>query len=189
MHLAYQKTNIPAVEQRLSQLIRARDEALAIHELSRQMMISRTNRSFIPFRKGDQVWLDSKNLKIGYPTRKLAPKREGPFLIEEVISTHAYKLKLPLQWKIHPVFHVGLLTPFKETDTHGPNYLKPPPDLIEGEFEHEVEAIVAHWKQGQRVRYLIKWAGYPTSENTWEPESNLKHMPEILKQYKNSTRL
>ena len=113
-------------------------------------MITRTNRTFHPFKLGDTIWLDSKNLKLGYPTRKLALKREGPFRISEVVSTHAYRLDLPDQWRIHPVFHAALLTPFVETETHGTNYLKPLPDLIDGQEEHEVEAIVAHKRQGQR---------------------------------------
>ena len=147
-------------------------------------MIAQTNQTFHPFKLGDTVWLDSKNLKLGYPTRKLAPKREGPFRILEVVSTHAYRLELPDQWRIHPVFHAALLTPFVETETHGANYLKPPPDLIDGQEEHEVEAIIAHKRQGQKYRYLVKWLGYPSSENTWEPEVNLKHSAEILKAYK-----
>ena len=32
-----------------------------------------------PFKVNNRVWLDSKNLKIPYQSRKLAPKREGPF--------------------------------------------------------------------------------------------------------------
>ena len=79
---------------------------------------------------------------------------------------------------------MALLTPFIETETHGANYLNLLPDLIDGQEEHEVEGIVAHKRQGQRYRYLVKWLGYPTSENTWEPEVNLKHSTEILKAYK-----
>jgi hypothetical protein len=90
--LAYAKTDVPAVEQRIAQLQKAHNKALASHELARQMMANRINKKFQPFKEGDKVWLDSKNLKIGYPTRKLAPKREGPFSITKVISTHAYQL-------------------------------------------------------------------------------------------------
>ena len=44
--------------------------------------------------------------------------------------------------KIHNIFHVDLLTPFVETTAHGPAYMPPPPDLIDGHEEQEVEAIL-----------------------------------------------
>jgi Chromo (CHRromatin Organisation MOdifier) domain len=65
----------------------------------------------------------------------------------------------------------------------------PPPELIEGELEHEVEAIIAHKRQGSHYKYLIKWKGYPSAENTWEPESNLKHSPNLLDTYKRKKKL
>jgi len=147
-------------------------------------MAERSTRGFTPFLKTDKVWLDGRNLKIGYPSRKLAPKREGPFEIAEVMGPVAYKLKLPNQWQIHPVFHASLLSPYHETDTHGPNFPQPPPDLIEGEEQYEVEAIVAHKPQGRGYRYLVKWMGYPTSDNTWQSTDDLKGAQKILDQYK-----
>jgi hypothetical protein len=50
---------------------------------------------------------------------------------------------LPSTWKIHDVFHVDLLTPYIETDFHGPNYTRPPPDLINDEEEYEVEQVLS----------------------------------------------
>jgi hypothetical protein len=46
-------------------------------------MMEQITQKFIPFKKGDEVWLDSKNLRLSYPMRKLALKREGPFVVEE----------------------------------------------------------------------------------------------------------
>ena len=40
--------------------------------------------------------------------------------------------------------------------------MKPPPDLIEGEEEYEVEAIMNHKKWGRGYQYLIKWKGKDT---------------------------
>src|SRR6266446_4776238 len=40
-----------------------------------------------------------------------------------------YKLKLPETWCIHDTFHATLLMPYVETETHGPNYTRPPPDI------------------------------------------------------------
>jgi len=96
------------------------------------------------FKEGDQVWLEATNLKLPYHTPKLAPRHQGPFHISKVISPVAYRLVLPLSWGIHDVFHSLLLLPYKETAAHGPNFTRPPPDLIEGEEEYEVEAVINH---------------------------------------------
>ena len=115
--LAFDKTNAPTAEFRLKTLKEARNEASAAHELARQKMAERSTRGFTPFQKSDKVWLDGRNLKIGYPSRKLAPKREGPFEITEVMGPVTYRLKLPSQWRIHPVFHASLLSPYHETES------------------------------------------------------------------------
>jgi hypothetical protein len=82
------------------------------------------------------------------------------------------------------VFHAVLLTPYCETPEHGPNYIKPPPELIDGHEEYEVEAILAHKRKGNTILYLTKWKGYGSNDNTWEPETNLSNSEEILETYK-----
>ena len=189
MPLPYTKTNVPKLGQRIILLQRARDEALATHELARQLVAERIHRNFTPFKKGEKVWLEAKNLKTTHLTKKLAPKQEGPFLVKEVLNPLNYQLSLPKQWRIHPVFHATLLTPYKETEAHGPNFLEPLPDLIEGGKEYEVEAIIGHKKKGRGLHYLVKWLGYPTLENSWEPEGNLTHAKEILSDYRKKRRI
>jgi hypothetical protein len=68
---------------------------------------------------------------------------------------------------------------------HRSNYLCPPPDLINEIEEHEVKFITKHRLHRQSCQYLVKWKGYPTADNTWEPEANLEHAAELLKEYKN----
>ena len=162
----------PSLEQRLSRLDAARKEATAAHELARQRMMERFPNSFTPFTKGQKVWLDAKNLKTVQPT-KFSPLREGPFPISEVLGKWTYRLTLPHQWKIHDVFHASLLTPYKETEVHGPNYTNPPPDLVDGNEEYEVETILAHRQHRNQNQYLVKWKGYASADNTWEPEAHL----------------
>jgi hypothetical protein len=67
-------------------------------------------------------------------------------------------LHIPVAWNIHDVFHASLLSPYYENPEHGPNYSRPPPDLLEGEEEYEVECIVNHWCSGRAriLQYLIK---------------------------------
>jgi hypothetical protein len=85
------------------------------------------------------------------------------------MSTVNYCLELPTQWSIHPVFHIDLLMPYKETIMHGPNFTRPAPELIDGEEEYSVEKILDSWHFGRRRRlqYLVKWEGYPDAENMW----------------------
>ena len=103
------------------------------------------NKDTPKYKVGDQVWLEGHHLRTNQPTTKLAPRRHGPFRIVQVMSPVNYRLKLPTQWSIHPVFHTDLLTPYHETPTHGPNYQHPPPDLVDREEEYEVKKILDSW--------------------------------------------
>lgn len=47
------------------------------------------------------------------------------------------------------------------------------------EEEYSVEKILDKRTKGGKTEYLIKWEGYPDSENTWEPDENLD-CPDII---------
>ena len=137
------------------------------------------------YKTGDQVWLEGRNLQIDWPSTKLALKRQGPFKIKKVLSPITYQLELPPQWKIHDIFHVDLLTPYRETELHGANFIRPPPDLIDGEEEYKIEEILQSRKfsRGRKVQYLVKWKGYPDSENQRVNWDDL-HADDILADFK-----
>jgi len=130
------------------------------------------------------VWLEARNLRCLYENRKFAPKREGPFLISEVLSPITYRLAIPTRWKIHNTFHASLLSPYRENSVHGPNYTRPPPDLIEGEEEYEVKAILSHRGSARNRSYLVHWKGYSSADDSWEPETHLEHAADLLSMYK-----
>ena len=136
------------------------------------------------FTVGDRVWLKAKNLKLPYQTPKLAPKRHGPFTITKCISPVAYQLQLPLTWTVHNVFHAGLLTPYRETIEHGVNFTKPPPEVVNGNEEYKVEAVLnhRHHGRGRKLQYLIKWKGYSSTDNTWEPVEQV-FAPDLVRRY------
>src|SRR5258708_11363669 len=136
------------------------------------------------FKVDDRVWLDAKNLRLPYQTTKLAPKRHGPFRITKEVSPVAYQLSLPASWAIHDVFHASLLSPYQENTVHGPNFSKPPPDLVQGAEEYEVEHLVNHRRHGRSrtLQFFVKWKGSPESDNTWEPIQNI-HAPDLLMKY------
>ena len=96
-----------------------------------------------------------------------------------------YHIKLPPSLRIKNVFHVDLLTPYRETKEHGANYPQPPPELIDGEEEFEVEEIINERLYRRKRQYLVKWLGYPASDNTWVYEKDL-HSPELLEEYQRS---
>jgi hypothetical protein len=181
---------IPAVEERVKNLQRIREEAIACHNIAMQRMKERgSNSRFKPWKPGDKVWLSGAHLLIPFPSKKLAPKRFGPFTIKSVLSPITYVLNLPKTWKIHSTFHASELSSYQETEVHGPNFHEPPPDVIDNEEEFEIESILSHKKTQGYYQYLISWLGYPSSENTWLPEKALINAKEILKCYKTSHQL
>ena len=83
------------------------------------------------------------------------------------------------------MFHVDLLTPYKETEFHGHNFEQPVPDLIDGEEEYEVECVInsRRFGRGRQVQYLVHWKGYPELDNQWIPWSDL-NAPDLLVEFK-----
>ena len=67
-----------------------------------------------------------------------------------------------------------MMIKYKETEEHGPNFLKPPPEVLNDEEHYKVEAVLDSRKQGRGTKYLIKWEGDPEADNTWEPYILLK---------------
>ena len=139
----------------------------------------------VEFKIGDKVWLEGRNLKSDRPSIKLSAKRYRPFKITKVLSPITYQLQLPLSWKIHNVFHIDLLTPYKETTMHRPNFIEPPPDLIDGEEEYEVEAILdlRRYGRGRKLQYLVQWRGYSDAENQWVDAKDI-HADQLLDQFR-----
>jgi len=121
----------------------------------------------ISFKEGDWVWLSTKHIKQQQPSNKLADKFLGPFQVERVVGEHrmAYRLKLPPRYRLHPTFPISLLEPFNGTDADTRNQ-RERVDVETGDPEFEVEAILDHRGPPNARQYLIKWAGYPSEDNS-----------------------
>ena len=144
------KTFLPAPKQWLNQIEDTRKEAEVIHKLAQQWIKEWPFSCFKPWKVGDKVWLETRNLKLQVFSRKLSAKWTSSFEITQVISSIAFYLKLPRQWKIHNIFHTSLLSSYRETPKHGPNFPQPPPELIETEKEYKIDKIINH--QGTAAR-------------------------------------
>jgi len=84
------------------------------------------------------------------------------------------RLDLPASMKIHNVFHMDLLLPYKETEQYGTPYTCPPP-IIDSEEEYEIESILEARRFGRKrkLQYLVHWKGYPHSNNQWVDHKDL----------------
>ncbi len=148
------------------------------------------------YQVGDKVWLDSTNLHLPRPKKKLDDKHVGPFVILEKAGAAAYKLKLPEHWKIHPRFNKKLLTPYIP-----PNFPNqevppaPPPDLINDEEEFEIEEILdsrprtIRGGRGKKpydvIDYFVKWKGWTREHNSWVRDSEMGNAQEAIEEYEN----
>jgi hypothetical protein len=180
------EVNVPTSVNRLKHLEQARMEAQTQLE---RMQKKQDNKQTPEFAINNQVWLEGKNLQVR-GQRKLLPRRYGPFKITAKIGPVAYRLDMPSSMKIHNVFHVDLLMPYKETEAYGTPFTRPPPEINNNEEEYEIEAIrdTRRYGRSRKLQYLVHWKGYPNSDDSWVDHKDL-HAPELLKEfYTNSTK-
>ena len=118
----------------------------------------------VDFKVGDWVWLRVRHrTPLSLPTAttgKLRPRYYGPYKIIELINVVAARLELPLQARVHNVFHVGLLKKF----VGKPSAVPPPlPPMHHGAaLPTPAEAVRARLSRGVR-QVLIKWCDQPPS--------------------------
>jgi RNase H-like domain found in reverse transcriptase/Integrase zinc binding domain/Reverse transcriptase (RNA-dependent DNA polymerase)/Chromo (CHRromatin Organisation MOdifier) domain len=141
------------------------------------------NRPVQEFDVGSKVMVSTKNLNIehlGIPksgTTKFGPLWIGPYPIIEKTSPDTYKLLLPIGLKLHTEFHTSLLKPYL-LDPDSERFNLPNEGMLSAGGNNEkaylIEDVVSHRKEKGIISYLVKWLGYPTSENSWEPLSEIK---------------
>ena len=117
---------------------------------------------------------------------KLQWRFVGPFRVTETIGEQAYRLSLPENWKIHPVFHVSLLKAWRAANVH-----EDQPDLPDDipEIEEpfwEIEKIL-RWRKvkiNKKIikQYLVLWHGFPVNEASWITQDQFIR-PELLRKF------
>ena len=102
------------------------------------------------------------------------------------MGQQAYRLSLPADWKIHPMFHISFLKDWRTADLQEdqPTPTDDVPDVEEPYYD--IEGIL-QWCKVKRGRkflkeYLILWKEYPIEEASWVQDEQFSH-PDQLQQY------
>ena len=172
-----------------------RDEALnqlKTHLLKAQQQMkwySDKKRRDVNFKEGEWVFLKLRPHRQQFVVKrinqKLAARFYGPFKIIEKIGEVAYKLQLPDQSRIHPIFHVSLL---KKAigDYHVQGELPKELEVILDEEIYPVKVLGSRVTMQNGVstpQSLIQWKNKSIDDVTWEdndvirgqfPEFNLE---------------
>lgn len=138
-------------------------------------------RKIVPqLKKGDKVYLLTKNLRTIRPSKGLDNIYIGLFLIQAQNGLVTYTLDLLVNIKIHLRFYVKLLKPAdSKTLLQKTFYFEK-----KKKNEFKVEEILAYRTTRNETEYLVKQLEYDNSENIQELENNLSNCLRKLQQYK-----
>ena len=188
-----QTLELPTIDNFLSDIklkLRLAQDALVAAQAIQLKNANKKRREVQELAIGDTVWLKTEHIDLAnvpeLSSKKLQDKFIGPFpIIKIIVPKTTYKIELPSNWKIHPVFHVSKLKKCIEQDDlfESREALRPLPEIIEDQPEYEVERIVDRRIRYRKLQYLVKWKGYPDYENTWEPLDNLMNADEAIQAY------
>jgi len=135
-------------------------------EMKRQA--DRSRKEVEEYRVGDKVLISTKDFSMELmkrATKKLMEKFIGPYVVRKIVSEHAVELELPASLRIHLVVNVRRIVKYRE-QVERQKKIPPPSVEVAGEKEYEVEEILDRQERRGKTKYLVKWKGYTTEENT-----------------------
>jgi hypothetical protein len=94
-----------------------------------------------------------------------------------MISPWAFRIKLPPQLCDHEVQPISRLEKTADNPLPLQQHELPPPVIVEGEEEYEVERIEDSRIFRRQLQFLVKWKGY--DEMSWEPAVNVDGLKAI----------
>jgi hypothetical protein len=135
------------------------------------------------YKIGDMVWLRRKNITTARNINKLDFRHLGPFPITRVINKVAYEIKLPVNMRIHNVFHVSLLEQYIKNTIVGRIPIPPPPVIIDDQVEYEVQEVLDIRFRGKTVEYLVRWKNFGPNDDSWEPAANVSNAIDLVAEF------
>ena len=170
--------SVPALQSWLDERATVQDLLQQHLNRARQLMKDQADkkRSFREFQVGEKVFLKLQpyiqSLVAPRANHKLAYKFFGPFLIIDKINEVAYKLQLPPEATVHPVFHVSLL---RRALLPG---MSVEPQLPHCSDDLAVPMAVVHtrWRKkngGMQEQVRVQWSNSATLGTTWEDKASL----------------
>ena len=120
----------------------------------------------------------TRNLKL-HGLHKFRDQFVGPFVITEHIGEMAYWFDLLLHDALRGIqndFHMSLLHDWQSNGVHA----DVPSTEIDREAEYKVGETKGYHVRNGEVQYLMLFAGFDSSEDTWLTEFQLEHADELL---------
>jgi hypothetical protein len=165
-------------------------KALAAQSVKRYEDNANAGRTEAPrYTMGQEVYVDTRNMKTSRPLKKLDDKWAGPYKVTKVYP-RACAVDLPEGMKIFPVFHNSLLRPkAKGRPLPGQNEINTAESKnIRGrilEREDSTEEVVEKWEfeslldchDEDGLHYLVKWRHHRPS---WQPAEDLKGQDAVI---------
>lgn len=118
----------------------------------------------------------------------------GLFRIIEKVGCLAYRLDVPSDWRIHPVFSVAQLEPAPPPaeKLFGRHFsFNPPPIFVEDKMKSfEIERIFnkrqIKKEKGRAIEYLVCWKRYNPEWDKWYNIKELDNAAALVNKYKAS---
>ena len=191
LHFYHDKLISTNVEKTAKEIIKLQEELThrLVEAQNYQIMYYDRKHTSRTFSENDQVMLRLTNLKTEKFIKKLDIRFTEFFVIEKMINSQSYKLKLSKNFKIHSIFHVKLLESYKENKikrrviffSFAVNVITQQKD----ENEWKVENIVKSRRRKKKIQYFVQWKNFQNTakSRSWQIVDEIKNANELMKKF------
>ena len=127
-------------------------------------------------------------------TKKLTQQYVGPFQIVKRIDWLAYRLEVPNDWRIHPVFSVAQLEPAPDLSKdpfHRSHPEQPPSVFVESDTDKHKSFEIDRLFNKRTIRkgkslvtkYRVRWTGYDPEWDRWYNVKNIDNAVDLVRAY------